>query len=86
MILAIDEANKTISEPCQTISQRNNVQGPNQAVTFYPYCTYRFQFLNWSKNGFLGNMFLPPVSAVEVIELEPCFCLSVCVHSHGRTV
>ena len=30
----------------------------------------------------------PPVSAVEVIESEPCFCvyvcLSICPHSHGR--
>ena len=34
--------------------------------------------------------FLPPASAVEVIESEPsccvCFCLSVGEHSHSQTV
>ncbi len=28
--------------------------------------------------------FLPPASAVEVIESEPSFCECVCEHSHSR--
>ena len=31
-------------------------------------------------------VFLPPASAVEVIESELSFCVSVCEHSHGGTV
>ncbi len=36
----------------------------------------------------LSAYFLPPASAVEVIESEPCecVCVSVCEHSHGQTV
>ena len=32
-----------------------------------------------------SDKFLPPASAVEVIELEPFVCLSVCLHSHDWT-
>ena len=31
-------------------------------------------------------LWLPPASAVEVLESEPSFCLSVCKHSHDWTV
>ena len=35
---------------------------------------------------FLSSVLLPPASAVEVIESELCVCVSVCKHSHSRTV
>ena len=32
----------------------------------------------------LSILFLPPMSAIEVIESEPSFRLCVCEHSHGK--
>ncbi len=38
----------------------------------------------------LNELFLPPASAVEVIEsvpsVYPCVCVSVCEHYHGWTI
>ncbi len=36
--------------------------------------------------SYFTDQFLPPASAVEVIESEPSFCVSVCEHSYGRTI
>ncbi len=37
-----------------------------------------------SENDWNWNSLLPPVSAVEVIESEPCVCLSVCLWALSR--
>ena len=46
--------------------------------------------LKHMSKGIVNWSFLPPASAVEVIESEPCVCecvsVSVCEHSHGQTV